>query len=114
MKYSRTYQGIIWTNHALERLKARKIPQEYTWKTFRYPDSSKQGHESGSHEFVKQIDQYKITVIAKQNDKKEWLILSAWIDPPLEGSVYLKDQYQDRDSVMMWLFRTILRLFQKQ
>ena len=77
MGYSRTYQGIIWTNHVLERLKARKIPQEYAWKTFRFPDGSKQGKSGGSQEFTK-----KIGVHASQdpNFPPEWResALSVW------------------------------------
>lgn len=114
MGYSRTYQGIIWTNHALERLKARKIPQEYVWKAFHFPDGLKQCKSGGSQEFMKQIDKYSVTVIAKQNDKKEWLILSAWIDPPIQGSIDVKDHYKTKESTISWIIRTILSLFQKK
>ncbi|MDP4010960.1 MAG: hypothetical protein Q8P72_01910 [Candidatus Roizmanbacteria bacterium] len=114
MGYSRTYQGIIWTNHALERLAARKIPQEFAWKTFRFPDGSKQGKSGGSQEFVKKIENHTITLIAKQNEKNEWLILSAWIDPPYQGSIDMNDRYKKRESTLSWLFRTILGLFQKK
>ncbi len=113
MGYSRTYQGIIWTNHTLERLKARKIPQEYAWKTFRFPDGSKKGKSGGSQEFTKKIDPYSVTVIAKQNDKKEWLILSAWIDPPIQGSIDMRDHYRKKESTAAWMIKMFLKLFSK-
>lgn len=114
MGYSRTYQGIIWTNHALERLKARKIPQEFAWKTFRFPDGSKQGKSGGSQEFVKKIENHTITLIAKQNEKREWLILSVWIDPPIQGSIDMRDQYRKKESTASWIIKMFLRLFQKK
>ena len=113
MGYSRTYQGIIWTNHALERLKARKIPQEYAWKTFRFPDGSKQGKSGGSQEFTKKIDSYSVTIITKQNDRKEWIILSAWIDPPIQGSIDVKDRYKSKETTISWLIRAIFKMFRK-
>jgi len=80
MSYSKSYKGVIWTNHAIDRLRARNIPQEYAWKAFRFPDSTKRGKASDSNEYIKKIDRYTVTIIAKQNEKKEWLILSVWID----------------------------------
>jgi|GEM_PF-1196102 len=111
MRYRRTYQGIIWTNHALERLKARQIPQEYAWKTFRFPDGSKPGKSGGSQEFTKKIESYSVTVIAKQNDQKAWLILSAWIDPPIQGSIDVKNRHQPKESILSWIVKTIFNLF---
>ena len=111
MSYSRTYQGIIWTNHALERLKYRKIPQEYAWKAFRFPDSSHQGKTQGSHEFVKSIQKHMITTIAKQNDRKEWIILSAWIDPPFAGSIDLESKPNNKQSILSWILRSIYQIF---
>lgn len=111
MSYSRTYQGIIWTNHALERLKARQIPQESAWKAFRFPESSYKGKTQGSFEFAKKIQKNTITTVAKQNDRKEWIILSAWIDPPLTSSIDIEDHDQSRKPIAIWFTRKILRMF---
>lgn len=80
MSYGRNAHGLIWTNHALSRLRSRRIPQEYAWKTFRYPDATKPGSAPGSHEYVKRIKDHIVSVVAKKNEKREWIILSAWID----------------------------------
>lgn len=83
---SRTYGQLIWTNHALERLQQRKFSQELAWSAFRYPDQVVAGKASGSYEYQKTYQNSLITLIAKQNEKSQWIVLSCWIDPPLQGT----------------------------
>lgn len=90
MGNQRVYGGAIWTNHALERLGARGLTQELAWKTFQHPDYSGKGKQKGAWEYRKKFGNSTATVIAKQNEKYEWLILSCWIEPPLPG--YLDDR----------------------
>lgn len=80
------YGGIIWTNHALERLLQRGIIQENALKTFRIPDKSFPGKVEGSYEYVKRFGEKQVTLIGRQNENKQWIIVSAWVDPPLLGS----------------------------
>ena len=81
------YGGVIWTNHSLGRLKDRRFSQSLALKAFVHPDSKKDGKQSGTVEYVKKYQNSIITVIAKKNEKRQWVILSCWIDPPLKGSV---------------------------
>ncbi len=83
----RNYGGIIWTNHALERLEARRLPQEIAWSAYRYPDNVGKGKEPGTLEYTKRFRGSLITMILKQNEKRQWLVLSCWIDPPLPGTL---------------------------
>lgn len=83
---SRVYHNLIWTNHALQRLEERKLSQEIAWTAFRYPDKVMKGRLSGSYEYQKRYQHSLITLIAKQNDRSQWVVLSAWIDPPLQGT----------------------------
>lgn len=110
MNYSRTHGGVIWTNHALERLKGRKIPQEIAWKAFRFPEVTQKGKASGSFEFIKKLDIYTVTVIAKKNDRREWVIVSCWIDPPLPGSVDLQRK-EKKISTLSWVISVFRRAF---
>lgn len=87
MVNQRDYGRAIWTNHALARLGQRGLSQKLAWQAFQYPDRSLVGKEPGTTEFQKQFDGSLVTVIARQNDKQEWVILSCWIDPPLAGSI---------------------------
>ena len=84
------YGNAIWTNHALERLGQRGLSQDIAWRTFRYPDSTTAGKNPGTKEFQKKFGPSLVTIIASQNEKREWVILSCWIDPPLPGSIDIK------------------------
>jgi hypothetical protein len=87
MPYNQHYGGVIWTNHALDRLHQRKLPQHIAFLAFQEPDARHHGKQAGTWEMHKQYGRSHITLIVKQNDKGEWLILSAWIDPPLPGTL---------------------------
>lgn len=79
------YGGIIWTNHALDRLRQRGIKQGDAWATWRNPEESKKGSTAGSWVYHRTYGSTQIEVVAKQNDlpagrqgKREWIILSVW------------------------------------
>lgn len=71
------FKGTIWTNHALSRLRERGIKQGDAWATWRSPDQSRRG-KSGNWLYYRTWGNQRIEVVAKQNDKKEWIILSVW------------------------------------
>ena len=72
------FGGVIWTNHALDRLRERGIKQGDAWATWRNPEHSKKGTISGSWVYYRNYAGTQIEVVAKQNGKKEWIILSVW------------------------------------
>ena len=72
------FGGVIWTNHALDRLKERGIKQGDAWTTWRNPESSKKGTVPGSWVYYRNYGTIQIEVVAKQNEKKEWIIISVW------------------------------------
>lgn len=75
----------IWTNHARERLRYRHISQYNIDQTLAHPDRTFD-KKSGSQEFSKKIDDRTYTVLVKQNDRGENLIISLWVDPPFPGT----------------------------
>lgn len=77
---------IVFTNHAIERLKERGISGDLAWQTVKHPDKSYPGKEKSTTEFVKIFNTHEVTAICKKNNIGEWVILSAWIDPPLQGT----------------------------
>lgn len=87
MPYNQHYGGVIWTNHALDRLHQRKLPQHLAFTAFSSPDARHRGKQPGTTELQKQYQNSTITLIVKQNERREWIILSAWIDPPLPGTL---------------------------
>ncbi len=98
------YKDTIWTTHALSRLGQRGLTQDIAWQAFRYPDRTLSGKERGTTEFQKHIGQSVITIIAKQNEKSDWVIISCWVDPPLAGSDDAKKQarYREYKSASGW------------
>ena len=65
------YGGVIWTNHALARLRERNIKQGDAWATWSRPDQSRAG--SGVSQglgFITELTGVQIEVVAKQNEKK--------------------------------------------
>ena len=82
MGYKQNYGNAIWTNHAIERLIQRGLSQDLAWQAFQYPEESSYGKQIGTMEYKRSLGEHKVTVVAKQNEKSEWVILSCWIDPP--------------------------------
>lgn len=86
MQYANSFGGVIWTNHALDRLRERGIPQDAALLAFRHPDFQRRGKKKSGKVFTRRLVDKKITLAAIQNDKWEWVIVSVWIDPPLRGT----------------------------
>ena len=87
----KNYGGVIWTNHALSRMKQRGIKQGDAWATWRRPDQSRYAKARGAWVYYKTYGDQKIEVVAKQNERKKWIILSVWSqdvsrEPRLAGS----------------------------
>jgi len=97
------YGGGIWTNHALQRLRERGIKQGDAWATWRNPEQSRKGTSPGSWVYFRNYGRDQIEVVAKQNEKREWLILSVWSRPVQFG-------YKEPDSIWKIIFK---KLFQK-
>jgi hypothetical protein len=72
------FRGVIWTKHAIRRLYERRIAQSDAWYTLRRPDKTLKGKKAGSFVFCKDYGKQRIKVVARQNEKKEWVVLSCW------------------------------------
>jgi hypothetical protein len=94
------FGGLIWTNHALNRLRERGIKQGDAWATWRNPQQTKKGSTPGSWVYFRNYGSIQIEVVAKQNDKREWLILSVWSRPVFQS-------HQKSPSLWSILFKKI-------
>lgn len=74
----RNYRNLIWTNHALDRLRERGIKQGDAWATWRNPGQSRKGTIPGSWIYCRDWGETQIEVVAKQNERREWIVLSVW------------------------------------
>lgn len=75
---NKNFGGVIWTNHAIERMRERGIKQGDAWAVWRRPDQSKYAKSKGAWVYYKTWGDTKIEVVAKKNERKEWVILSVW------------------------------------
>lgn len=81
----RNFKGLIFTNHALTRLKERNISQGDAWATWNHSDQSRYAKAKGAWIYYRTFDQKKIEVVAKKNERGEWLVLSVWDRPVWEN-----------------------------
>ena len=96
------YKGLIWTNHALERLRERGIKQGDAWATWNRPDQSYKGNLHKSDDawrYYRKIGNEIIEVVAKRNEKREWLILSVWSKPANAQNFTIS---QDHHKISFW------------
>ena len=84
------YKGFIWTNHIIDRLKDRKIPQGLVVQAIQTPDSTFE--KDGATQYQKQLGKQKISVIVKKNERNESIILSAWVNPPNPGTADFREK----------------------
>ena len=82
------FGGVIWTNHAISRMRQRGIKQGDAWATWNRPEQSRKGSGAsfGAWVYYRTGGNQKIEVVAKQNEKREWIIISVWSDPVSQNS----------------------------
>ena len=99
------YGGVIWTNHALQRLKERGISQSDALATFNQPQNSRYAATKGGWVYYRNWSGYQIEIVATQNEKKEWVILSVWS----------KNNYNPnkKPAQPVWLENLVEKLLQK-
>lgn len=110
------FGGVIWTNHALQRLQERGIAQGDAWATFNRADQSRKGsNKNGSwvyyktynvplRDFPDSVGQ-KIEVVAKKNDEGKWIIMSVWARPVYRSQISkTKSQETKRKPLLIKLF----------
>lgn len=103
MPMDQHYGGIIWTHHAIKRLHERNIAQGDAWATWRNPDHSRKGTSSGSWVYYRTWKNTQVEVVAKQNEKKEWIVLSVW-------SRYVGNKPVQRESIVRRVVRFLFRV----
>lgn len=89
---------VVFTNHAIQRMSERGISGDWVWQAVKKAEISKAGKEKHTTEFSKRFGNHTVTAIGKKNDIGEWVVLSAWMDPPLYGTPdhYKKEKYGKR------------------
>jgi hypothetical protein len=78
---NKNYGGVIWTDHALQRLVERGISQGDAWATWNRPHSSRYAKQKSAWVYYRTWGNQIIEVVATKNSKGEWVILSVWSKP---------------------------------
>lgn len=87
------YFNLVFTDHAIARINERGLTRELAWETFNHSDESKKPRNGGV-EFIKYFEGFRTGLIAKQNDRNEWIVLSFWRDPPLPRTLDERKRYR--------------------
>lgn len=103
----KNFGGVIWTNHALKRLRERGLKQGDAWATFRRPARSKYAASKRAWVYYRTYGDQRIEVVAKKNEKGEWLILSVWSSSSARSEpVFVK---REKSKVKESLWKAILK-----
>jgi hypothetical protein len=74
---NRSYKNLVFTKHALERLKDRTITQDAIYQTVLAPDQS--FAQKDNTKFTRTIGGRLIHVVASSIENHQWLIVSVWV-----------------------------------
>lgn len=77
--------NVIWTNHALQRIKDRKIPQNWVLLSISAFDKEVLNSD-GTIEYQKKFEDKTVAAIVKVNERGEGIVVSAWMNPPAIGT----------------------------
>ncbi|MDX1992621.1 MAG: DUF4258 domain-containing protein [bacterium] len=76
---SRTYKNLIFTDHALERMRLRRISQAMIASAVQAPDA-REKEADGDTKFIKTIQRRPVHVVAHyETDEKKWLVKTVWV-----------------------------------
>ncbi len=113
----KNFGGVIWTNHALKRMRERGIKQGDAWATWRRPDQSRYAKARGAWVYYKTFGNQKIEVVAKRNKslrpggpqaRGEWIIVSVWSRPVFEKRQLHKKKQEKRETIGGYLLRKLI------
>ena len=73
------YKNVVFSKHALQRLKQRRISQDAVVRTLKNP-SEKESEDNDNVKFIKDVNQREIHVVANWlEDENRWIVVSAWV-----------------------------------
>lgn len=94
---------IVLTHHAIERLRERQLSENWVEQTVLSPLAQHRGKNRGTREFIRRFGPSQVTVVAYQNKRQEWVVVSAWVDPPVPGTKdYFRRQRYLRYQAAPW------------
>jgi hypothetical protein len=103
VKLDANYGGVVWTKHALERLKERGLTQGEVYRAFRKPQTSRWAKSKRGIKYIRVDKNREVEVVAKKEESPsassgfKWVILSCWsrrvkLDKKVKGDRVKRDK----------------------
>lgn len=90
----------------MDRMRERGIKQGDAWATWNRPEQSKKG-ASGNWVYYRNWGGTQIEVVAKQNEKRQWIVLSVWSKPTPYENQAAQQNSTKKISFWRWLYNLI-------
>jgi hypothetical protein len=75
----REYHDVLFTKHAMERMRLRRITQDMVIAAIKKPDQKKL-EDDGDTKFMRTLDDRPLHVVSTYlTDEKKWLVKSVWV-----------------------------------
>jgi hypothetical protein len=104
------FGGVIWTNHVLQRLEERGVSQGEALSTLKHPERSRYAAVKSAWVYNRTINHRDIEVVATQNEKREWVVMSVWPRTTYRNNY----RYLERNGLIDWLLDKIEAFFTKK
>lgn len=78
-EFERYYGGMVWTNHALDRLAKRRVYQADALAVMKNPDRTFPAKKDNSVKFIRTVNGRQIHVVGVLNEEKKWVVTSVWV-----------------------------------
>jgi hypothetical protein len=74
------FKNLVFTNHALDRLRLRALSMEDIGKVLSHPDRTFPSEKPDNVKFIRELENRTIHVVASYlKDRKKWLVISVWV-----------------------------------
>lgn len=108
MGIQRQYKELVFTNHALDRLKQRRVEPSEAWAAWRRPDKKYYAATKQAWVFQRSWGHRQIEVVAKEQEVRKgssgsgWVVLSVW-----SNYVRFKPKRLWMNQLFRWIWRRI-------
>lgn len=102
----RTYKDLVFTNHALDRLRQRRVSMSEAWAVYRRPHKRYYAATRGGWVHERTFGKRQIEVVIKLNDHKEPVVLTVWAN-----QLRYRPQQSLLVRILKWLWKRVTRFW---
>jgi hypothetical protein len=104
--------SFVWTDHARERARRRRIPEAAIRAVLNRPAKVYPGKQAGTYKLIGTYQQRRLHLILAPNERKQWVLVSLWVRGEDDRRFWLEnwiDQGVNWVLHHVWPFRLIQR-----